>query len=337
MRKFNFKKISCFILSVILVISAMLSNVVSANAATNKYINLLHKVSTARPNFPIRYNFSLAKTSDIYFDLKNNERTTVTISIKNKADESSIVTDTLSSADPRWEYHQNTGIYQYTHTINLSSGDYILELNFEAEVNYELSVSKISPNPTLENTKLSVTKGFASAIKVDGGKIKSCSSANKKIATVTNSGKVTGKKEGSTKITVNLTNGKKLICNVSVKSNTYSGKKLTISDTTYNQYGLKVYSASFDNKGNLIIKFIVANNSYGKLTKIPKLKITVKDSKKNVVASYKKNSYTINVNSYKSKSYTISIPKSALKKSKDKIDIRTCTITISGKDADAKL
>ncbi len=82
---------------------------------------------------------------------------------------------------------------------------------------------------------------------------------------------------------------------------------------------------------------MVANNSYGKLTKIPKLKITVKDSKKNVVASFKKNSYTINVNSYKSKSYTISIPKSSLKKSKDKIDVRTCTFTISGKDADATL
>ena len=140
-------------------------------------------------------------------------------------DESSIVTDTLSSADPRWEYHQNTGIYQYTHTMNLASGDYILELNFEAEVNYELSVSKISPDPVLKNTKLLVTKGFTSAIKVDGGKIKSCSSANKQIATVTNSGKVIGKKEGNTKVTVKLTNGKKLICNVSVKSNKYSGNE----------------------------------------------------------------------------------------------------------------
>ena len=112
MRKFSLKKLSCLILSLLLVISAIFSNTVSTNAATNKYINLLHKVSTARPNFPIRYNFSLAKASDIYFDLKNNERTTVTISIKNKMDESSIVTDTLSSADPRWEYHQNTGIYQ---------------------------------------------------------------------------------------------------------------------------------------------------------------------------------------------------------------------------------
>ena len=150
MRKFSLKKLSCLILSLLLVISAIFSNTVSTNAATNKYINLLHKVSTARPNFPIRYNFSLAKASDIYFDLKNNERTTVTISIKNKMDESSIVTDTLSSADPRWEYHQNTGIYQYTHIMNLASGDYILELNFEAEVNYELSVSKISPDPVLK-------------------------------------------------------------------------------------------------------------------------------------------------------------------------------------------
>ena len=33
-------------------------------------------------------------------------------------------------------------------------------------------------------------------------------------------------KEGNTKVTVKLTNGKKLICNVSVKSNNTAGKNL---------------------------------------------------------------------------------------------------------------
>ena len=76
--------------------------------------------------------------------------------------------------------------------------------HFRGKYHAYFRLSKISPDPVLKNTKLLVTKGFTSAIKVDGGKIKSCSSANKQIATVTNSGKVTGKKRVIQKLRLNL-------------------------------------------------------------------------------------------------------------------------------------
>lgn len=335
MEKISVKKICVLFISVALAVSAVFSGTVPAKAAEDKYIGILHKVSSARPNFPIRYNFSLAESSDIYFDLKNNERTTVTLSIKNRADESSIITDTLSSADPRWKYHKDTGIYQYTHTMHLPSGEYILELNFEAEVNYELSVSRISPGPVLQTSKLTVTKGFSTQLKVAGGKIKSCSSSNKKIATATKSGKVTGKKTGKAKITVTLTNGKKLACTVTVKANKYTSKKLSISDVPYNSYGMKAYSASFDKKGNLVVKFTVGNNSYGKIESIPKFAITVKDTKGNTTVSYKKSSYSVTVKSYSVKNCTVTVPKSSLKKNMKSIDLRTSKITVSGDSANA--
>ena len=106
---------------------------------------------------------------------------------------------------------------------------------------------------------------------------------------------------------------------------------------TYNTYEMKTYSAAFDSKGNLVVKFVVANNSYGKLTKIPDFKITVKDSKKTVVASYKKSSYPISVNSYSEKSYTVVIPKSKLKTKASKIDLRNCSYSISGDSASSTL
>lgn len=338
MKKFHLKKATCFILALLMLFSSVLLYPTSANAAdSTNYINIMHKISTARPNFPIRYNFSLDKTSDIYFDLRINERTTVGLTILNQRDEVAIKSDTLPSTDPHWQYKADSGIYQNTHTMHLPSGNYILEMNFEAEVNYDLSVSRIPDSAKLNYSKLTITKGFTQQLKVDGGTIKSCSSSKKSVATVSSKGKITAKKTGKTKINVKLTNGKTLTCNVTVKSNKYSAKKISISDTLYNSYDMKAYSASFDSKGNLVVKFIVANNSYGQLKSIPNFKITVKDSKKKVVASYKKSSYSVNVKSYSDKSYTVTIPKSALKKSKNKIDLRTSTITVSGKAANATL
>lgn len=336
MKKFSWKRVVCFLLSLLIVCSSVMLYPTDVKAADG-YVNIMHKISTARPNFPIRYNFSLAKEADIYFDLRINERTTVGLTILTQKDEIPVKSDTLPSTDPKWQYNASNGIYQNTHTMHLPAGEYILEMNFEAEVNYDLSVSLISEVAKLNYSKVTITKGFTKQLKVNGGTIKSCSSSNKKVAIVTKSGKVTGKQTGTAKIKVKLTNGKTLTCNATVKANKYSAKKLTISDTTYNTYEMKTYSAAFDSKGNLVVKFVVANNSYGKLTKIPDFKITVKDSKKTVVASYKKSSYPISVNSYSEKSYTVVIPKSKLKTKASKIDLRNCSYSISGDSASSTL
>ena len=51
---------------------------------------------------------------------------------------------------------------------------------------------------------------------------------------------------------------------------------------------MKAYNAKFDSKGNLVVKFMVVNDRYGKINSIPKFKITVKKAKKKTVISYAK-------------------------------------------------
>ena len=56
-----------------------------------------------------------------------------------------------------------------------------------------------------------------------------------------------------------------------------------------------------------------------------------KIAKKTTTAVYKKASFAASVPSYKAVAYTVTIPKSCLKTSKDKIDLRTSKFVISGK------
>lgn len=319
-------------------ISVVLVSPVQASAkSSNNYISIMHKISTARPNFPVRYNFSLEKESDIYFDLAINERTTIALTIKNQRDEVAVKSDTLPFTDPKWQYNKKNGIYNNKHTMHLPAGDYILEMNFENEVNYDMNLSRISETAKLNYTKLDLTKGFSRQLKVDGGKIKSCSSSKKSVATVTNSGKITAKKNGKTTIKVRLTNGTTLSCKVTVKSNKYKAKKIAIKDVVYNTSEMKAYNAAFDSKGNLVLKFKLVNNSYGKITNVSNFRVTIIDSSKKKVVSYSKKNYTTNVASYSDKECTVTISKSALKKNYKKIDLRTAKISITGKFASASL
>ena len=335
---FKVKKITSIVLSLLLLLFVFNNFPVETVAKTsNNYINIMHKVNTARPNFPIRYNFSLEKEADIYFELAINERTTVALTIKNQRDEVAVKSDTLPTPDPRWQYNEQNGTYNNRHTMHLPAGDYILEMNFETEVNYDLNLSRISKKAKLNYSKLDLTKDFSKQLKVDSGRIQSCSSSKKNVATVTNSGKITAKKNGKATIKVRLTNGTTLSCNVTVKSNKYKAKKIAIKDVVYNTSEMRAYNAAFDSKGNLVLKFKLVNNSYGKITNVSKFKVTVTDSSKKKVVSYSKKNYTTNVASYSDKECTVTIPKSALKKNYKKIDLRTAKITITGKFAAASL
>ena len=335
---FKSKKRSCMILMFCILISTVLVTPLRASAKTSSnHVSIMHKINTARSNFPICYNFTLEKEADIYFDLSINERTTVTLTIKNQNDEIAIKSETLPFTDPRWQYNEKSGIYNNKHTMHLSAGNYILEMNFETEVNYDLNLSRVSEKTQLNYSKLDLTKGFTKQLKVNNSKIKSCSSSNKTIATVSNSGKITAKKTGKTTIKVKLTNGKILSCKVNVKDNKYKAKKIEIKDVVYNTSEMKAYAASFDSKGNLVLKFKLVNNSYGKITNISQFKVSVRDSAKKEVISYTKNNFCTNVASYSDKECTVKIPKSALKKNYKKIDLRTAKFSITGNFASSDL
>lgn len=335
---FKIKKIANIVLSLCLLFSLIASYPANISAKTSsEYINIIHKVNTALPNSPVRYNISLAKESDIYIELAINERTTVGLVIRNQRDEVAVKSETLPFTDPNWQYNAQNGIYKNRHTMHLPAGDYILEMNFETEANYDLAVSRISENAKLNYSKLNLTKDFTKQLKAEGGTIKSCSSNNKKVATVTNSGKISAKNIGKATITVKLSNNQNLSCIISVKPNKYQAKKITIKDVVYNTSKMKAYAASFDTKGNLHLKFNLVNNSYGKIINVSKFKVFVKDSSNKSLVSYSKNNFKTNVASYSDKDCTIIIPKSALKKSYKKIDLRTAKISISGNFASASL
>ena len=332
------RRIISILLSLCFLLSAVVASPVSASAkSSNSYVNIMHKISAARENFPIRYNFSLEKEADIYFELAINERTTVALTVKNQKDEVAVKSDTLPYVDPRWEYNAQNGTYKNKHTMHLPAGNYILEMNFETAVNYELNLSRISEKAKLNYAKFDLTKGFSKQLKVDSGRIQSCSSSKKSVATVTNSGKITAKKNGKTTIKVRLTNGTTLSCKVTVKSNKYKAKKIAIKDVVYNTSEMKAYNAAFDSKGNLVLKFKLVNNSYGKITNVSNFRVTITDFSKKKVVSYSKKNYTTNVASYSDKECTVTIPKSALKKNYKKIDLRTAKISITGKFASASL
>lgn len=335
MKKF-LKKATSILLVFVLFCTAIFVSPTSTKAAQS-YVTILHKISTAQGNVPINYNFSLNRKSDIFFIIRTNERTGVTVSVKEPGHDIPCATITLAETNPNWDYNRDNGIYQNTAKINLASGKYILEVTFDIGVNFDLAMNQLSPNPTLNKKSTTITKGFSETIKVNGGIIQSCSSSNKKVATVTNKGKITAKKNGKATIKVKLTNGSTLSCKVKVVSNQYRAKKIDVDSTIFNTCDMKAYNAKFDSKGNLVIKFVIVNNSYGKITNIPKFKITVKNSKKKTTVSYNKSSYNVTIPSYKDKTCTITIPKSCFKTSKNKIDIRTSSITISGRVANSSL
>ena len=85
-----------------------------------------------------------------------------------------------------------------------------------------------------KNAKKTVVVGDPLQIVLDGKAIKSCKSANKKVATVTRSGRVTARKAGKVKITITPKKGKKLtltltVTNPPVKSvRLAQGKKYTL-------------------------------------------------------------------------------------------------------------
>lgn len=303
---------------------------VPAQAASST-VNLMHKVSTATANSPIRYNFTLTKKSDISFVMKTNERIGSTITIKDPDHDTPLQTVYLSTVSKNMQYISSKGIYKNSAKINLPEGNYVLELSFENDVNFDFTMDQVSSGAKLSSSKIIITKGFSSQIKVvNGGIMKSCTSSNTAVASVTQKGKITAKKNGTVNIKVKLTSGKTLLCKVTVVSNRFHVAKTDIKDIPYNTVEMKAYDASFDKKGNIIIKFTVVNNNYGAISKIQNFKVTMKSSNKIVTATYKKSVFSVNVPGYHTTTYTVTIPKSYLKTEKNKIDLRTSKFSITG-------
>lgn len=100
------------------------------------------------------------------------------------------------------------------------------------------TIPKLKPYIKLskKTLKVNTSKTYVLRIKyAKGDSIKSCSSSNQKVATISKKGKIKARNNGTTKITVTLKSGKKSTCTVkvSIKNKTTTTNKSTNSATVY--------------------------------------------------------------------------------------------------------
>ena len=137
-----FKKGQAFLLAVTLLFTSIFVGTSAVFAASGN-VTLMHKVSTATANAPIRYNFSLSRKSDISFIMKTNERIGSTISIKDPNHDTPLQTVYLSTVSKNMQYISNLGIYKNSAKINLDAGNYVLELQFENDTNFDFTMEQV--------------------------------------------------------------------------------------------------------------------------------------------------------------------------------------------------
>ena len=148
-----------------------------------------------------------------------------------------------------------------------------------------------------KNAKKSIVVGDPLQIVLSGTTIKSCVSANKKIATVTSKGRITAKKAGKVKITVTPKKGKKLtltltVTDPAVKSVTLAqGKNYTL---------LKGKKLSLD----AILNPLSAKTALTWKSSAPKVATVTKAG---VVTAKAKGTAKITVTTANKKKYTITI------------------------------
>jgi SLAP domain-containing protein len=220
---------------------------------------------------------------------------------------------------------------------SLGKGDFYYGITFEADTEFWVEIKQIDAakaattvtpvkKPSLNQTSATITVGFTKKLSVSNGTAKSWSSNNKKVASVDKKGKVTAKKTGKATITVLCKDGTKLKCKVTVKKNQYSATKITTSMLT-SGWDISAYKASYDSKGNLVVKARAVNCSSQSIDKFKAFKLTVKNANGKTIGTYKFKTKNVRIASGSTKDFTYTIKKSALKK-KAKQDLRNATITI---------
>jgi SLAP domain-containing protein len=113
---------------------------------------------------------------------------------------------------------------------------------------------------------------------------------------------------------------------VTVKNNKYSATKYTTSNFSYGTYGSAAYAASYDSKGNLVVKVRTINNSGKTISKLKNIKVTVKNASGKTIGTYKLSSKDVSIPSGSVKDFSFTIKKSALK-IKKKQDLRNAKVS----------
>jgi len=125
-----------------------------------------------------------------------------------------------------------------------------------------------------------------------GDKVKSYSSANKKIATIDSHGKIKGIRPGSTKITVTLASGKKATAKIKVQQKTVATQKLTVSPSRLSLKLKKTYKLKISRTPLTTVEKITYKSSNSKIASV---------NSQGMITARKKGTATITILSGKKK------------------------------------
>ncbi len=321
------KKLFSLLLAVLVCVTAVFGNANVSKAAEAKEETLvLDNAGVATANTEATYNFTVDKSTDVYFDIFVPAVLNCNIAVVDNNTGQEYGRSSVSTTD--WEYEGSVGAYYYYFTAkDMAVGDYTVKLTFDADTQFMFAVSaKIIP-ATLNQTKATISVGFTKTLKVDNTTEKvTWSSSKKSVATVSSKGVVKGVKAGTAKITAKV-GDQKLTCTITVKANAYSEKKLSAASVPYG-CALQVYKASYASNGDLTLKCRFINNSAYQVTALKNMKITFKTNTGKTVGTYTAKSKSMSVSAGSTKDFTVTIKKAKLKNKK--ADLRLGDYSTSG-------
>lgn len=328
------KKLTSLFLAFAVMLTTVLCGVTSVQAKSS--------VSTTNSVYTDGGSASAGETRAIPFSVTENNGLEIYIIVPSPVEVNVVLCDSQQKAlasprtasvdlyDPiEWEGQTYYAIKDWY--TNVPAGDYFYAFQFAQDTQVFIDVEQI--NTVSIQSKATITAGFAKKLSVSGAKVKSWASRDKSVATVDKNGKVTAKKKGKTKIIATLADGEnKLECTVTVAANKYSATKYNVDDAKKGSSAIVPYEASFDSKGNIVIKAQVINNTSYRLGQIKNIKLVVEDENGKTVGTYKATTTKVNVLSQSTKNYSFVIKKADLKKKK--VDLRNSLVTVKIKNAD---
>lgn len=327
MKKQNlFKKSGALLMAAALCIGSISYQPAKADAASNEPTILYASDSTVSLTAysAVTVNFTITnENADTYCMNYFPEVTSYNLVIKNETE--TFFNDTIYTSDSYWSTASDGWAYNGAAFPNLPAGNYSMTISTFADTYSDFYVCQYASSAKLNYESLVVTKGFSNTLKVENGTVKSYKSSNSKVASVSNKGKVTGKKKGTATITATLSDGSTLTCKVTVKDNVYSRTKSTLSDYKYGEGGLYIYKMAYNKKGDLVLTGNFVNNCGHTVTRLDRYNYTIKNVSGKVIGKLSIKNKKVNIPNVYVKKFTFTIKKKNLK-IKSTQDIRCAEI-----------
>lgn len=300
----------------------------TAMAATNSAATILSisNITNDTPlsaNTPVHAEFTITNHETITFMIYTTCKTDMLMQITDSKGKT-VCNQSFHHTDKNWQTAAVNDKIKYFRTLILiqpNPDKYKLSLQFSNNTYYIVNGIQNDTTipkkvPALSAANLMLAKGMSQKIKVKNNSAKiTWNSTNKAVATVSSNGKIKAKNIGTATIKARIAGSEEpLTCKITVVKNEYLGSKKTMLDVPIDRTMVNVYKASYDKKGNIILKARVLNRYDYKISYIKNFKIQLRTNGGKLIGTYSaKKAKNVNAESSHIKTCTFKIKKSKLK------------------------